>query len=225
MKKLRNSPQLFCYFYCKLMVMKTYIDYIKNARIHQKQWYYFQKTEWWKKKPYNGEMDIKGDYLETMNFKSNDRKNDVPLFTNHTNVNNSNWGVLFFALGQHLIDWCISHKKNVYSCLVKIDRIIDGTDDVYKVNTSLTIRDDDGFGWKRFDDPEFEIYGAETCDMLDRFVTVHKDNLPLDWNYFAFSLDCLEDSCECGEWCCASDGYLCFGNINNDEYDKYVYCM
>lgn len=205
--------------------MMTYIDYIRNSRKRREKWQYAQKNEWWKTEGNRGEMDIKGDYLETVNFKSNDRRNDDSLFTNHTNVNNSDWDTLFDVLGRHLIDWCISHKKNVYSCLVRIYRNPDENVDTYGIDVSVKVRNIEEYGWKDFDDPEFELYGAEVCDMIDRFTTVHKNDLPIDWNYFAFSLDCLEDSCECGEWCCASDGCMCFANIHNGEYDEYVYCM
>lgn len=207
--------------------MKDYIDYIKDVQNKQNEWYHNQKNEWWKNEYHKDEMDIKGDYLETVKIKSNDEKNDASLFTNHTNVKNSEWNILFHMFAQHLIDWCISHKKNVYSCLVKINRIVDGLDDVYDINVSITTRDadDDIFGWKHIDDPEFNLYGEEVCDMLDRFLTAHKNDLPIDWNYFAFSLDCLDDSCECGEWCPASDGCMMLGNDDGTEYDEYVYCM
>ena len=65
------------------------------------------------------------------------------------------------------------------------------------------------------------------CDLFDRFLEDNMPDVPLDWNWFSFSLDSLTESVKYGEWVPASDGSMNFGNYNEEtkEYDEYVECM
>ena len=217
--------------------MRTYKEYYQLGKEDHENWLDFQKEKWWTlgDQKHN---HTKGEYLETTKFLTIDEKNDASLFANHTNVLNSEWSILFHMLGQALVDWMNENGKgsDLWSFGFEINRVIDGTADVYDCpfyvkritphatdNEIQDIKDEDTL-------KEYEGCRDFLCDLVERFISDHSVDLPLDWNYFAFGLDDLTVSCEYGEWVPASDGYLNFGNLDNskeklDNYDEYVLSM
>lgn len=217
--------------------MRTFKEYYDLAMKHHLTWLYNQKEEWWKDKHSFDYLSPKGDYIETVNFLTIDEKNDSSLFHNHTNVKNSEWGILFSMLGQALVDWCRDNVdwENLWSFNFKIKRNIDGCSNIYDCSYSVNNYD---FVNKTVVEVEeenvlerYKSCSEFLCDLVDWFITKHGKDIPNDWNYFSFGLDSLMDSCEWGEWVCASDGYMNLGNLNtinsedNFEYDEYVECM
>lgn len=213
--------------------MRTYKEYYAMAKAHEDKWLSQQKTEWWKKKEFSDGIGLKGEYFETVNkFLVIDAKNDVSLFSNYTNVRNYEWSCLFGMLGQALVDWCVENVscKNLWSFYFEINRVVDGKDDFYsctykvKKDNSKTkeIVKVSGQTLKKFDDCKNFL-----CDIFEEFIRLHGYDIPLDWNYFSFGLDSLETSCEFGEWVCSSDGFMNFGNYNEEtkDYDEFVKCM
>jgi len=212
--------------------MRTFKEYYKKALDEHLTWLSNQTEQWWKKDK-NDWLITKGDYIETVNLLTIDEKNDSSLFHNHTNVKNSEWGILFSMLGQALVDWC---KENVdwndlWSFGISIRRELNGCSSIYNCSHSVNKYD---FVNKEcikvVDEDELARYDScqdFLCDLVDEFLTRCGKNIPNDWNYFSFGLDDLGNSCKWGEWVSASDGYMNLGNFNeNDkEYDEYVECM
>ena len=222
--------------------MRTYKDYYKKSLAHENKWFRDQKEEWWRKDEgdvvfddedfhYRREsLNIMGDYLETTRLKSKHDRNNSSLGTNHTNVNNKEWGILFDMIGQVLIDWLIENNEtSIYSFGFSIHRMVDGLDNVYTLEKRVKILEDE-YQWKEVEnpDPKFDECAGVLCDIVDRFITEHGKDIPCDWNYFGFGLDELMHSCEYGEWCSCSDGNISFGNEHEgekyDTYDEYVEC-
>lgn len=221
--------------------MRSYTEYYKKALAKENQWYRDQKEEWWRK--YEGDvvydddnfhyrrdtLCLMGDYLETMIPKSKHERNDSSMITNHTNVNNKEWGILFSMLGQALIDWLIENKKtDIYDFSFSMKKIVDGIDHFYILDKSVKVLEEDNMCWKEVENPDtkFDECAEFLCDIVDRFFTIHEKDLPLDWNHFGFGLDCLMDSCKYGEWCPCSDGSISLGNEHDgnkyETYDEYM---
>lgn len=209
--------------------MKSYKEYYKLGLDSHLDWKSKQEEEWWRRNELKGKLNLEGDYIETINVLSEYEKNDSSLFTNHTNVKNSEWDILFDMLGQALIDWCNENNqvKKPYSFVLSIKKVVDGTEPVYE--TSFVARrhtDKDDF--EKITSGEFEGCRDFLCDLVETFISQNGKNIPCDWNYFSFSLDDLETSCKYGEWTCFSDGYMTFGNLSDPDkrmYDEYVLCM
>ena len=177
---------------------------------------------------------MSGDYIETVHFLTIDEKNDSSLFHNHTNVKNSEWGILFSMLGQALVDWCRENVdwKNLWSFGFTIKRSLDGCSNLY--DCSYSVNDYDSVNKMMVevtDENRLEQFSGcfdFLCDLVDEFLTRQGKNIPNDWNRFNFGLDCLMESCEWGEWISASDGYMYLGNFVEGEdggYTEYVECM
>ena len=217
--------------------MRTFKEYYDLGMKDHLHWLSFQKNEWWKRKNMSGDLDAKGDYIETVKFLAKDEKNDSSLFENHTNVKNSEWGILFHMLGQALIDWCVENKipENIWSFNMHIDRVVDCLDDIHRISWGIYPYDKmDGDRFKKgkeIENPErFDDCAQFLADLVDMFMTKHGYDIPNDWNYFSFGLDDLQGSIPYGEWCCCSDGYMHLGNINwelpeRDRYESFVECM
>ena len=91
--------------------MRTYKEYYQFGLDEHLDWKSKQKDEWWRAKQYKGDLELKGEYLETATPLSEEEKNDSSFFKNHTNMKNSKWNILFTMLGQALIDWCVENGK------------------------------------------------------------------------------------------------------------------
>lgn len=212
--------------------MRTFKEYYDLGMEHHLKWLSWQKDQWWKNKDHSWRT-VKGDYIETVHFLTDDEKNDSSLFHNHTNVKNSEWGILFDMLGQALIDWCRENTdcKKLWSFNFKIKREIDGCSSFYNCSYSVNnydfvnkewIEEDDEYVIEKFGDCQDFLLG-----IVDEFLSRHGKNIPNDWNHFSFGLDSLMTSCQYGEWVCDSDGYMNLGNYDEktEEYDEYVECM
>ena len=92
--------------------MKSYKEYYALAIKQENDWYYNQTDVWWLDENTRRNFDVKGEYIETTSMISATDKNDVPIFTNHTNLKNSEWSRLHFILSQALIDWLNENKKH-----------------------------------------------------------------------------------------------------------------
>ena len=210
--------------------MRTYKEYYQLGKEDHLSWLDFQKEKWWTLGDQKHNHTT-GEYLETTKFLTLNEKNDASLFTNHTNVRNSEWSILFHMLGQALVDWMNENGKgaDLWSFGFEMNRVIDGTADVYECPFYVKKTVDDEI--QKIEDEETlkEYEGCRDflCDLVERFISDHRIDFPLDWNYFAFGLDSLHSSCEYGEWVPASDGYLNFGNLDKelDNYDEYVLSM
>ena len=94
--------------------MKTYKEYYQIGLDEYLNWKSKQKGEWWRKnltKQQKSDLELKGEYLETITPLSEEEKNDSPLFKNRTNVKNSEWDILFSMLGRALGAWKMENKK------------------------------------------------------------------------------------------------------------------
>jgi len=212
--------------------MRSFKEYYDLAMEQHLKWLSYQKDQWWKSKDHSWRT-VKGDYIETVHFLTDEEKNDSSLFHNHTNVKNSEWGILFNMLGQALVDWCCENTnyEKLWSFGFKINREIDGCSSFY--NCSYSVNNYDFVNKERVDvvdeDELKKFDGCDDflCDLVDTFMSIHGKDIPNDWNYFSFGLDSLMSSCQYGEWVCDSDGYIELGNYdeNTDEYDEYVECM
>ena len=98
--------------------MRTYNEYYQFGLDDELDWKSKEKDEWWRKEEYKNDLELKGEYLETITPLSEEEKNDSPLFKNHTNVKNSEWSILFGMLGQALVDWCVENGKQENLCRV-----------------------------------------------------------------------------------------------------------
>ena len=213
--------------------MRTYKEYYQIAQEQHLAWKSKQKDEWWRAKQNKDELDLKGEYLETITPLSEEEKNDSPLFENHTNVKNREWGILFSMIGQALVDWCVENGKqeNLWSFSIKVKRVIDGIEDFYipSFNVKYYFPDtqvvkslEDESKWEEFVDCQDFLLG-----LISEFLENNKRDLPLDWNMFCFGLDDLESSCRYGIWTSASDGNMDLASVDDESKDSkiYVRCM
>ena len=213
--------------------MKTYKEYYQIGLDKHLDWKSKQKDEWWRKEEYKNDLELKGEYLETITPLSEEKKNDSSIFKNHTNVKNSEWDILFSMLGQALVDWCVENGKqeNLWSFSIKVKRVIDGIDDLYIPSFNVQYYFPDAQVVKSLED-ESKREGFVDCQdfllgLISEFLERNKRDLPLDWNMFCFGLDDLESSCRYGIWTSASDGYMDLASVDdeNKESELYVECM
>ena len=213
--------------------MKSYKEYYQFGLNEHLDWKSKQEEEWWRRNELKGKLNLEGDYIETINVLSEYEKNDSSLFTNHTNVKNSEWGILFSMLGQALVDWCRENTdwKNLWSAGISINKEMEGCSPSYIC--SFYVNNYDFVNRSRVEivGEELEKYdglGDFLYDLVDWFFTREGNNIPNDWNRFCFGLDSLMDSCEYGEWVCASDGYMNLANFVDGEdggWTDFVECM
>lgn len=213
--------------------MKTYNQYYKEAFTQHKKWLSEQKNKWWKNKETSSSLNIgvgiKGDYIETVSFLSEEEKNDSSIFENFTNVRNNEWDILFSMLGQALIDWCVENNAydNLWSYSIHIDRTIDGLDNIFEYEHKLN--NISGYEiYKETDENRLEKFNdcsGFLCDMIAEFISTHGKNIPNDWNVFDFELDDLIYSCSQKVWVPSSDGSITLGNLTNDTYESFVYSV
>lgn len=201
--------------------MKDFKTYIKLSKKRDSIWYKQQKDFWWKFDDFPKEMNLEGNYY---NPRTIDYRNDIPIMENHTNIKNSEWNALEDAMGQFLIEWLKEHKKSIDIYRLSITRVIDKMDNVYLIDVVTKARNDKGHLVENKETDFYEV-GNQHCNFLDSFITSHKDDLPLDWNYFSFSLDGIHNDYSEDEWCAWVDGYMSLGNHNGEEYKKYVCCL
>ena len=216
--------------------MKTYKEYYQIGLDEHLDWKSKQKDEWWRAKQNKDELELKGEYLETITPLSEEEKNDSPLFKNHTNVKNSEWVILFGMLGQALIDWCVENGKqeNLWFFSIKVKRVVDGIEDLYIPSFNVKYYFPDTQVVKSPED-ESKREGFVDCQdfllgLISEFLERNKRDLPLDWNMFCFGLDDLEASCRYGVWTPASDGYMDLASLasvddKNKKSELYVECM
>ena len=213
--------------------MRTYKEYYQFGLDNHLDWKSKQKDEWWRAKQNKDELDLKGEYLETITPLSEEEKNDSPLFENHTNVKNREWGILFSMLGQALVDWCVENGKqeNLWSFSIKVKRVVDGIDDLYIPSFNVQYYFPDAQVVKSLEDESKREEFVDCQDFLlglvSEFLERNKRDLPIDWNMFCFGLDDLESSCRYGIWTSASDGYMDLASVDdeNKENELYVECM
>ena len=213
--------------------MKTYKEYYQFGLDNELDWKSKEKDEWWRTKELKGDLELKGEYLETITPLSEEEKNDSSIFKNHTNVKNSEWSILFSMLGQALVDWCVENGKqeNLWSFTIKVKRVVDGIEDLYVPSFSVKCYSPDTQVVKSLED-ESKREGFVDCQdfllgLISEFLKKNKRDLPLDWNMFYFGLDDLETSCKYGEWVPVSDGYMSLTSFNdeNKKSELYVECM
>lgn len=213
--------------------MKTYNEYYQFGLDDELDWKSKEKDEWWRKEEYKNDLELKGEYLETITPLSEEEKNDYPLFKNHTNLKNSEWSILFSMLGQALVDWCVENGKqeNLWSFSIKVNRVVDGMEDLYIPSFNVKCYFPDNQVVTSLED-ESKREGFVGCQnfllgLISEFLERNKKDLPLNWNMFCFGLDDLETSCKYGEWVSASDGYMDLASVNdeNKENEIYVECM
>ena len=213
--------------------MRTYKEYYQIELEDHLDWKSKQKDEWWRKEEYKNDLELKGEYLETITPLSEKEKNDSSIFKNHTNVKNSDWDILFSMLGQALVDWCVENGKqeNLWSFSIKVKRVVDGIVDLYIPTFYVKYYSTDNQVVKNLED-ESKREGFVGCqdflfELISEFLERNKRDLPLDWNMFWFGLDDLMSSCKYGEWVSDSDGYMDLASVNdeNKENELYVECM
>lgn len=206
--------------------MRTYREYYTLAIKQENDWYYNQTDAWWR---YDENMrrnfNVKGDYIETTNMISTADKINVPVFSNHTNLKNSEWSRLHYILVQALIDWLNENKKDdLYSFRLKLFRGIDCANNIYEIEYGA--QKIEGRYPVNIYDPELQECADFLCDLVAEFIESHLKDIPLDWNALSFHIDSLEQSCKYNEWCAYSDSYLNIGNLNfEDKYTSYVVSM
>lgn len=224
--------------------MRTYKEYYKWALDEHLKWYSQQKEEWWKKdngvfeykdedfEYKNDYLAIKGDYLETTMLKSNSEKNDSSIISNHTNVYNKEWCILFDIIGQALIDWCVENNEtDIYSYCLIISRTLEDGKDTLDYNHKIKYMDynKDWPTWKTCDDEsileKFNDCSALLTDIIYEFISSQGKNIPLDWNHFSFGLDSLNTSCKYKCWTPDSDGDMHIGNDSGNEFDEFMLSM
>ena len=205
--------------------MKSYKEYYALAIKQENDWYYNQTDAWWLDENTRRNFDVKGEYIETTSMISATDKNDVPIFTNHTNLKNSEWSRLHFILSQALIDWLNENKKdNLYGFTLKLFREVDYINNIYEIEYGAQKIEDEYP--VDINDSELQECADFLCDLVAEFIETHLNDIPLDWNSLSFYIDALEHSCKCNEWCAYSDSYLNVGNTDfNDEYESYVLSM
>ena len=205
--------------------MKSYKEYYALAIKQENDWYYNQTDVWWLDENTRRNFNVKGEYIETTSMISATDKNDVPIFTNHTNLKNSEWSRLHFILSQALIDWLNENKKdNLYGFTLKLFREVDCINNIYEIEYGAQKIEDEYP--VDINDPELQECADFLCDLVAEFIETHLNDIPLDWNSLSFYIDALEHSCKCNEWCTYSDSYLNVGNTDfKDEYTSYVLSM
>ena len=141
--------------------MRTYREYYRLAIKQENDWYYGQKDSWWNFDRY---FDVKGEYIETTNMISTASKIDVPIFTNHTNLKNSELTRLHYILAQALIDWLNENKKaDLYNFTLKLFRRVDYPDNIYEIEYSAQkIEDEYPID---INDPELQECADFLCDL------------------------------------------------------------
>lgn len=213
--------------------MRSYREYYALGLDDHKDWLSKQDDEWWRTNVYHRDKDLTtmGDYLPGTRLLTIDEKNDASLFANHTNVKNSEWSILFHMLGQALVDWCRENgKKDIWMFSLNVKRVVDGLNDCYNPEFTVSIpSDEDGYDTIR-DKKELKSWEDcrnVLCDIIWEFMYTHKNDIPNDWNYICFGLDDLDASIKAGEWVCFSDGWMnvCSMHYNEEGYDLYVECM
>ena len=206
--------------------MRTYKEYYKIAIEQENDWYYNQTDEWWRRgEDAKRDFDEEGEYMETVNNTSDDDKNDTPIFTNHTNLKNSELTRLHYILVQALIDWLNENKKShLYSFTLKLFRRVDYPNNIYEIEYSAQkIESEYPID---INDPELQECADFLCDLVSEFIESHSNDISLDWNVLSFYIDSLEHSCRCNGWCSYSDSYLNIGNSDfEDKYTSYVVSM
>ena len=211
--------------------MKTFKEYYDRFLAEEMDWLGQQDNEWWRPAKERW-LGVQGEYLETVHILPIEEKNDVSLFHNHTNVKNIKWGILFSMLAQALIDWCKEKDltwEDLWSYSIIIKKTIENGRVTYIYRHSLRNHNDHEWEYET-DEKRNELFdGLDDflCDLFDRFLEDNMPDVPLDWNWFSFSLDSLTESVKYGEWVPASDGSMNLGNYNEEtkEYDEYVECM
>ena len=213
--------------------MRTYKEYYQFGLEDHLNWKSKQKDEWWRTNQQKGDLELKGEYLETITPLSEEEKNDSPLFNNYTNVKNSEWSILFSMLGQALVDWCVENGKqeNLWSFSIKVKRVVDGIEDLYIPSFYVKYYSPDNQVVENLED-ESKREGFVGCqdflfELISEFLERNKRDLPLDWNTFWFGLDALETSCEYGKWLPVSDGHMNLASVDekNNECEIYIECM
>ena len=205
--------------------MKSYKEYYALAIKQENDWYYNQADAWWLDENTKSSFVTKGDYIETTSMISAIDKNNIPIFTNHTNLKNSEWSRLHFILSQALIDWLNENKKdNLYGFTLKLFREVDYINNIYEIEYGAQKIEDEYP--VDINDSELQECADFLCDLVAEFIETHLNDIPLDWNSLSFYIDALEHSCKCNEWCAYSDSYLNVGNTDfKDEYTSYVLSM
>lgn len=213
--------------------MRTYKEYYQIGLEDHLDWKSKQKDEWWRTNQQKGDLELKGEYLETITPLSEEEKNDSSIFKNHTNVKNSEWDILFSMLGQALVDWCAENGKqeNLWSFSIKVKRVVDGIEDLYIPSFNVKYYSTDNQVVKNLED-ESKREGFVGCqdflfELISEFLERNKKDLPLDWNMFWFGLDDLMSSCKYGVWVSDSDGYMSLTSVDdeNKKNELYVECM
>ena len=213
--------------------MRTYKEYYQIAQEQHLAWKSIQQEEWWKKGSYKGDLELRGEYLETVTLLPEDEKNDSSIFENHTNVKNSEWNILFSMLGRALVEWCVENERqeDLWSFSIKVKRVVDGVEDLYIPSFNVKYYDPDNQVVKRLEDKS-KREGFVGCQdfllgLVSEFLEMNKKDLPLDWNMFYFGLDALETSCEYGKWLPVSDGHMNLASVDekNNECEIYIECM
>ncbi len=215
--------------------MKSYKEYYQFGLEHYLDWKSKQNDEWWRRNELKGKLNLEGDYIETINVLSEYEKNDSSIFTNHTNVKNSGWDILFSMLGQALVDWFVENVdyKQIWSFDLKVTRFVNNGINFYVPSFKVKNFEPDGSFVKTIDETNTEKLNKYKecadflCDLLGRFIEDQGVDVPNNWNYFSFGLDSLYDSCKYGEWVCVSDGYMNLLNYIDGEkdYETFVECM
>ena len=206
--------------------MRSYKEYYTLAVKQENDWYYGQKDAWWRRdENARRSFDVKGEYIESVNKISVDDKNDTPIFTNHTNLKNSELSRLHYMLAQALIDWLNENKKvDLYNFTLKLFRKVEYPDNVYEIEYSAQKMENEYP--IDVNDPELQECADFLCDLTAEFIESHSNDIPLDWNALSFYIDTLELSCRYNKWCSCSDSYLNIGNLDfENEYTSYVLSM
>lgn len=190
--------------------MRSYKEYYKMGFGYYQDWYWAnQDFDWWKYRPeMEDNLNIIGDYLESTYFLDPDVKCDASVIENHTNVRNSEWCILFNMIGRIVIDY---HKEN---------SLTDSYE--YSCNIDIELNDDFSRTYKFDAGDQLSLF---ICDILDEFLSSHKNNIPNDLNYFKFYMDGIYHSVNYGYWTSASDAYMSLGYQGDDDRERYVECM
>ena len=213
--------------------MRTYKEYYQIAQEQHLAWKSIQQEEWWKKGSYKGDLELRGEYLETVTLLPEDEKNDSSIFENHTNVKNSEWNILFSMLGRALVEWCVENERqeDLWSFSIKVKRVVDGIEDLYIPSFNVRRYNPDTQLVENIEDESrlegFVGYQDFLLGLISEFLERNGRDIPLDWNGFWFGLDDLRTSCRYGDWVGASDGYMNLASVNDESKDSkiYVRCM
>lgn len=199
--------------------MKSYREYYKHFLKKEMDWIANNQECWWHKDGYYN-LDVKGDYIESVGFLNENKKNDSPVFDNHTNVRNSEWSVLFDMLAQALIDWCVENGEceDLWSYYIFIKRGVCPTGNSYEYEYSVSV--EDTYNKKPVDDErmmKFDECSGFLCDIIDEFISTHGKDIPNDWEKITFGLDDIKSSCKHRVWCSNSDGVFTMSLPDDDH--------